>query len=115
MAKMYYEKDTNLELLKGKKVAVIGYGSQGHAHSLNMKESGIDVVVGLYEGSKSWEKAEAAGLTVMETAAAVKRSDVIMILVPDERQGKLYKDEVAPNLTEGKLLVFAHGFNIHYG
>lgn len=115
MAKMYYEKDTNLELLKGKKVAVIGYGSQGHAHSLNMKESGIDVVVGLYEGSKSWEKAEAAGLTVMETAAAVKRSDVIMILVPDERQGKLYKDEVAPNLTEGKSLVFAHGFNIHYG
>ncbi|MEQ8153630.1 MAG: ketol-acid reductoisomerase [Clostridiaceae bacterium] len=115
MAKMYYEKDTNLELLKGKKVAVIGYGSQGHAHSLNMKESGIDVVVGLYEGSKSWAKAEAAGLTVMETAAAVKRSDVIMILVPDERQGKLYKDEVAPNLTEGKSLVFAHGFNIHYG
>ncbi|MEQ8198837.1 MAG: ketol-acid reductoisomerase [Clostridiaceae bacterium] len=115
MAKLYYEKDTNLELLKGKKVAVIGYGSQGHAHSLNMKESGIDVVVGLYEGSKSWEKAEAAGLTVMETAAAVKRSDVIMILVPDERQGKLYKDEVAPNLTEGKSLVFAHGFNIHYG
>ena len=115
MAKMYYEKDTNLELLKGKRVAVIGYGSQGHAHSLNLKESGIDVVVGLYEGSKSWEKAEAAGLKVLETAEAVKTSDVIMILIPDEKQAKLYKEKVAPNLTEGKALAFAHGFNIHFG
>ncbi|WP_326511834.1 ketol-acid reductoisomerase [Clostridium intestinale] len=115
MAKMYYEKDTNLELLKGKRVAVIGYGSQGHAHSLNLYESGVDVVVGLYEGSKSWEKAEAAGLKVLDTAEAVKTSDVIMILVPDEKQAKLYSEKVAPNLTEGKALVFAHGFNIHYG
>jgi ketol-acid reductoisomerase len=115
MAKMYYEKDTNLELLKGKRVAVIGYGSQGHAHSLNLHESGVDVVVGLYEGSKSWEKAEAAGLKVLDTAEAVKTSDVIMILVPDEKQAKLYSEKVAPNLTEGKALVFAHGFNIHYG
>ncbi|MDD7795925.1 ketol-acid reductoisomerase [Clostridium sp. 'White wine YQ'] len=115
MAKMYYEKDTNLELLKGKKVAVIGYGSQGHAHSLNLHESGVDVVVGLYEGSKSWEKAEAAGLKVLDTAEAVKTSDVIMILIPDEKQAKLYNEKVAPNLTEGKALVFAHGFNIHFG
>lgn len=114
MAKLFYEKDTNLDLLKGKKVAVVGYGSQGHAHALNLHESGVDVVVGLYEGSKSWNKAQEAGLSVALVADAVKASDIIMILVPDERQGKLYSEHIAPYLTEGKALVFAHGFNIHY-
>ncbi|KAJ51408.1 ketol-acid reductoisomerase [Clostridium tetanomorphum] len=115
MAKVYYEKDCNLEILKGKKVAVIGYGSQGHAHALNLKESGVDVVVGLYKGSKSWGKAEEAGLKVMLTAEAVKNSDIIMILVNDEKQSKLYKEDIEPNLTPGKALVFAHGFAIHFG
>ena len=96
MAKMYYEKDTNLDLLKGKKVAVIGYGSQGHAHALNLHESGVDVVVGLYEGSKSWDRVKEAGLKVATVADAVKSADVIMILVPDEKQAKLYKEEVEP-------------------
>lgn len=112
--KVYYDKDANLELLKGKTVAVIGYGSQGHAHSLNLKESGVDVVVGLYKGSKSWKVAEEAGLKVMETADAVKAADFVMMLVPDEKQSKLYKESVEPNLTEGKVLMFAHGFNIHF-
>lgn len=115
MAKVYYQKDCNLEVLKGKKVAVIGYGSQGHAHALNLKESGIDVVVGLYEGSKSWNKAEEAGLKVMFTKEAVKESDIIMILVNDEKQSKLYKEEIEPNMTPGKALAFAHGFSIHFG
>ena len=115
MAKMYYEKDANLELMKGKTVAIIGYGSQGHAHALNLKESGVDVVVGLYQGSKSREKAEEAGLKVMESGEAVKAADFVMVLVPDEKQAKLYKESIEPNLTEGKSLVFAHGFNIHYG
>jgi len=115
MAKMYYEKDANLDLLKGKRVAVIGYGSQGHAHALNLKESGVDVVVGLYKGSKSWAKAEEAGLRVAEAAEAVKESDLVMVLIPDEKQTKLYKESIEPNLEEGKALVFAHGFNIHYG
>ncbi|MBP1745043.1 MAG: ketol-acid reductoisomerase, partial [Firmicutes bacterium] len=115
MAKMYYEKDANLDLLKGKTVAVVGYGSQGHAHALNLKESGVNVVVGLYKGSKSWEKAEAAGLKVMESADAVKAADFVMVLIPDEKQAKLYKESIEPNLEEGKALVFAHGFNIHYG
>ncbi|MHC1719729.1 MAG: ketol-acid reductoisomerase [Clostridiaceae bacterium] len=115
MAKMYYDKDANLNLLEGKKVAVIGYGSQGHAHALNLKESGVDVVVGLYRGSKSWEKAEKAGLKVLETGDAVKEADFVMVLVPDEKQAKLYIESIEPNLTEGKSLVFAHGFNIHYG
>ncbi|CUQ26029.1 ketol-acid reductoisomerase [Clostridium baratii] len=114
MAKMFYEKDTNLELLKGKKVAVIGYGSQGHAHALNLHESGIDVVVGLYEGSKSVNKAKEAGLEVLSVKEAAKVADIIMILVPDEKQAKLYKEEIAPNLNAGNALVFAHGFNIHY-
>ncbi|AQM58683.1 ketol-acid reductoisomerase [Clostridium baratii] len=114
MAKMFYEKDTNLELLKGKKVAVIGYGSQGHAHALNLHESGIDVVVGLYEGSKSVNKAKEAGLEVLSVKEAAKAADIIMILVPDEKQAKLYKEEIAPNLSSGNALVFAHGFNIHY-
>ena len=115
MAKMYYDQDANLDLLSGKKVAVIGYGSQGHAHALNLKESGVDVIVGLYEGSKSWEAAEAAGLTVMTAADAAKAADFIMILIPDEKQAKLYKVAVEPNLAEGKGLMFAHGFNIHFG
>ncbi|MCM8710909.1 ketol-acid reductoisomerase [Clostridium sp. SYSU_GA19001] len=115
MAKMYYDHDANLELLMGKKVAIIGYGSQGHAHALNLKESGVDVVVGLYKGSKSWEVAEEAGLKVMEAADAVKAADFIMILIPDEKQAKLYQDSIEPNLTEGKALLFAHGFNIHFG
>lgn len=115
MAKMFYEKDTNLELLKGKKVAVIGYGSQGHAHALNLHESGVDVVVGLYEGSKSWDRVKEAGLEVATVANAVKSSDVVMMLVPDEKQAKLYKEEVSQYLEVGNALVFAHGFNIHYG
>ncbi|MBU3181266.1 ketol-acid reductoisomerase [Clostridium psychrophilum] len=115
MAKMYYEKDCNLNNLKGKTVAVIGYGSQGHAHALNLKESGIDVIVGLYDGSKSWKKAEDAGLTVMTSAEAAKKADIIMILVNDEKQAQLYKESIEPNLTKNKALVFAHGFAIHFG
>ncbi|NLM73137.1 MAG: ketol-acid reductoisomerase [Clostridiaceae bacterium] len=115
MAKMYYEKDCNLDLLKGKTVAVIGYGSQGHAHALNMHESGVDVIVGLYEGSKSWKLAEEAGLKVATAFEASKQADIIMILVNDEKQPKLYEESIAPNLTAGKSLAFAHGFNIHYG
>lgn len=114
MAKLFYEKDTNLELLKAKKVAIIGYGSQGHAHALNLHESGVDVTVGLYEGSKSWDKAKDAGLKVDLVSEAVKNSDVIMILIPDEKQRAMYSTEIAPYLTAGKALVFAHGFNIHY-
>lgn len=115
MAKMFYESDCNLSLLDGKTVAVIGYGSQGHAHALNLHESGVNVIVGLYEGSKSWKEAEAAGLKVAVAAEAAKLADVIMILLPDERQGDVYKESIGPNLTAGKSLVFAHGFNIHYG
>ena len=114
MAKMFYEKDTNLGLLQGKKVAVIGFGSQGHAHALNLHESGVDVVVGLYEGSKSWDKVKEAGLEVATTAEAAKKADIIMILVPDEKQAKLCREEIAPYLEEGNALVFAHGFNIHF-
>lgn len=114
MVKMFYEKDTNLGLLQGKKVAVIGFGSQGHAHALNLHESGVDVVVGLYEGSKSWDKVKEAGLEVATTAEAAKKADIIMILVPDEKQAKLYREEIAPYLEEGNALVFAHGFNIHF-
>ena len=114
MAKMFYEKDTNLGLLQGKKVAVIGFGSQGHANALNLHESGVDVVVGLYEGSKSWDKVKEAGLEVATTAEAAKKADIIMILVPDEKQAKLYREEIAPYLEEGNALVFAHGFNIHF-
>ncbi|WP_346880440.1 ketol-acid reductoisomerase [Clostridium sp. UBA3061] len=113
--KLYYAEDASLENLKGKKVAVIGYGSQGHAHALNLKESGVDVCVGLYKGSKSWELAEKNGFTVKTAAEAAKESDVIMLLVPDEKQAKLYKEEIAANLKEGAALAFAHGFNIHYG
>ena len=115
MSKMYYEQDGNLDLLKGKTVAIIGYGSQGHAHALNLHESGVDVVVGLYQGSKSWAKAEEAGLKVMTAAEAAKAADIIMILVNDEKQAKLYKEAIEPGLTKGKYLAFAHGFNIHFG
>lgn len=112
--KMYYDRDCNLSLLKGKTVAIIGYGSQGHAHAQNLKESGVDVVVGLYEGSRSWKSAEEAGLKVMTAEDAAKAADIVMILVPDEKQGKIYEG-IAPYMTEGKSLVFAHGFNIHFG
>jgi ketol-acid reductoisomerase len=114
-AKLYYDEDGNLELLKGKRVAVLGYGSQGHAHSLNLKESGVDVCVGLYKGSKSWKLAEEAGLKVYEAQDAVKEADFVMFLVPDEKQAKIYKETVEPNLKPNASLVFAHGFNIHFG
>lgn len=114
MAKMYYDKDANMEMLKGKKVAIIGFGSQGHAHALNLKESGVDVVVGLYKGSKSWEKVKESGLEVMEVAEAAKVSNVVMILVPDEKQRSIYMENIMPNLEEGDALAFAHGFNIHF-
>ncbi|HIU68721.1 MAG TPA: ketol-acid reductoisomerase [Candidatus Scubalenecus merdavium] len=113
-AKLFHQEDCNLSVLDGKKVAIIGFGSQGHAHALNLKESGVDVVVGLYEGSKSWKKAEDDGLTVMTTAQAAEAADIIMILTPDELQAKIYKENIAPYLTEGKALAFAHGFNIHF-
>ena len=115
MAKIYYETECNLENLKGKTVAVIGYGSQGHAHALNLHDSGVNVIVGLYEGSKSWAKAEAAGLKVLTAAEAAKAADIIMILINDEKQSKLYKESIEPNLTPNKALVFAHGFSIHFG
>ena len=115
MAKIYYQQDCNLSLLEGKTVAVIGYGSQGHAHALNAKESGVHVIIGLYEGSKSWAKAEAAGFEVYTAAEAAKRADIIMILINDEKQAKLYKESVAPNLKPGNALMFAHGFSIHFG
>lgn len=115
MAKMYYDEDCNLEVLKAKKVAVVGYGSQGHAHALNLHESGVDVTVALYEGSKSWERAEEAGLKISTVSEAAKNCEVIMILVNDEKQVELYEGEIKENLTAGKYLAFAHGFNIHYG
>ncbi len=115
MNRIFYQQDCDLKKLSGKTVAIIGYGSQGHAHALNLKESGVDVIVGLYEGSKSWAKAEAQGLRVMTSADAAKTADIIMILINDEKQAKLYKESIEPNLTEGKTLAFAHGFNIHYG
>ena len=113
-ARIFYQEDCDLSLLEGKKIAIIGYGSQGHAHALNLKESGCDVVVGLYEGSKSKAKAEAQGLTVLTNAEAVKQSDIIMILINDEKQADMYKKDVEPNLKAGDMLMFAHGFNINY-
>ena len=113
--RIFYEKDCNLQNLSDKTVAIIGYGSQGHAHALNLKESGVDVVVGLYEGSKSWARAEAQGLKVMTSAEATKVADIVMILINDEKQATLYKEAIEPNLTAGKTLAFAHGFNIHFG
>ena len=114
MAKMYYDNDADLQLLEGKKVAIIGYGSQGHGHALNLKESGIDVVVGLYEGSKSWEVAENDGLQVKTVSEAAEEADIIMILIPDHLQGKVYEKEIKPHLKEGDALAFAHGFAIVY-
>lgn len=115
MARMYYDTDANLDLLAQKTIAIIGYGSQGHAHALNLKDSGMKVIVGLYPGSKSAAKAEAAGLEVHSVADAAAAADFIMILLPDEVQKSVYKHEIEPNLTEGKVLAFAHGFNIHFG
>jgi ketol-acid reductoisomerase len=114
MAKIYYQSDCNLAFLDGKTVAIIGYGSQGHAHALNLQESGVKVIVGLYEGSKSWAQAEAAGLKVATAADAAKAADIIMILVPDEKQADIYANSIKPYMTEGKVLAFAHGFNIHF-
>ena len=115
VARMYYDADANLDLFKGKTVAIIGYGSQGHAHALNLKDSGVNVVIGLYAGSKSASKAEAEGLTVKTVAEASKAADFIMILLPDEVQRTIYENEIKPHLTAGKVLAFAHGFNIHFG
>ena len=114
MAKVFYDKDVDCNLLKEKKVAVIGYGSQGHAHALNLKESGVDVVVGLYEGSKSVDAARQAGLTVKTVSEAVAEADVTMVLIPDEKQAAVYKSEIEPNLRDGSALAFAHGFNVHF-
>ena len=114
-AKIYYESDCNLGLLDGKTIAVIGYGSQGHAHALNAKESGCNVIIGLYEGSKSLAKAEEQGFQVYTAAEAAKKADIIMILINDELQAKLYKESIEPNLEAGNMLMFAHGFNIHFG
>ena len=114
MAKMYYEKDCDLSYLNGKKIAIIGYGSQGHAHALNLKDSGCDVCVGLREGSKNWANAEKAGLTVKTIPEAAKWGDIVMILINDEVQADVYKKDIAPYMTEGKALAFAHGFNIRY-
>ena len=115
MSKIYYQEDCNLSMLEGKTIAIIGYGSQGHAHALNLKESGCNVIVGLYEGSKSWAKAESQGLTVYTAAEATKKADIIMILINDELQADLYKNDIEPNLEAGNMLMFAHGFNVHFG
>ena len=115
MAKMYYEKDCDLGKLDGKKIAIIGYGSQGHAHALNLRDSGCDVIVGLRRGGKSWPVAEKDGFEVMTVAEATKAADIIMILINDELQADMYKKDVEPNLEEGNMLMFAHGFNIHFG
>lgn len=115
MAKLYYEKDADTKYLEGKTVAVIGYGSQGHAHALNLKDSGVNVVVGLYAGSASKQKAEAEGLTVKTVDEAAAEADIIMVLIPDTRQAEVYEKDIAPNLSAGKTLMFAHGFNIRYG
>ena len=115
MPKIYYQEDCNLSLLEGKTIAVIGCGSQGHAHALNLKESGCNVIVGLYEGSRSWKKAQEQGFEVYTAAEASKKADVIMILINDEKQAAMYKESIAPNLRPGMMLMFAHGFAIHFG
>ena len=114
-APIYYQSDCNLSLLDGKTIAIIGYGSQGHAHALNLKESGCNVIIGLYEGSKSWAKAEAQGFKVYTAAEAAKQADIIMILINDEKQAALYKNDIEPNLEAGNMIMFAHGFNVHFG
>ncbi|CAB3767666.1 ketol-acid reductoisomerase [Paraburkholderia solisilvae] len=113
--KVFYDKDADLSLIKGKQVTIIGYGSQGHAHALNLKDSGVKVTVGLRKGGASWSKAENAGLTVKEVAEAVKGADVVMMLLPDEQIAEVYKSEVHANIKQGAALAFAHGFNVHYG
>ena len=113
--KVYYDKDADLSLIKGKNVAIIGYGSQGHAHAQNLNDSGVKVTVGLRRGGASWNKVEKAGLKVAEVAEAVKGADVVMILLPDEQIGQVYKNDVEPNIKPGASLAFAHGFNVHYG
>ena len=113
-AKIFYQEDCNPSLLEGQKIAIIGYGSQGHAHALNLKDSGYDVIIGLYEGSKSWKRAEEQGLQVFTAAEAAKQADIIMILINDELQAAMYKKDIEPNLKEGDMLMFAHGFNIHF-
>ena len=113
--RMFYQEDCNLGLLDGKTIAVIGYGSQGHAHALNAKESGCNVIIGLYEGSKSWAKAEKQGFEVFTAAEAAKKADIIMILINDELQADMYKKDIEPNLKDGDMLMFAHGFNVHFG
>ncbi|MCL1965256.1 MAG: ketol-acid reductoisomerase [Firmicutes bacterium] len=115
MATMYYAKDCNPKALEGKTIAIIGYGSQGHAHALNLKDSGHRVIIGLYDGSKSWQTAQAAGFEVFPSAEAARRADIVMILVNDEKQAALYKEHIGPNLAAGNSLVFSHGFNIHFG
>jgi len=115
MAKIYYQEDCNLSMLEGKTIAVIGYGSQGHAQALNAKESGCNVIIGLYKGSKSWDKAAAQGFEVYTAAEAAKKADIIMVLINDEKQAALYKNEIEPNLETGNVLMFSHGFAIHYG
>jgi ketol-acid reductoisomerase len=114
MAKLYYDKDADLSLIKGKTIAIIGYGSQGHAHALNLKDAGFDVVVGLYQGSKSWDKAAANGLKVMAVDEAASAAHIIMILLPDQHQRHVYLESIRKGLTPGKTLMFAHGFNIHF-
>jgi len=114
MAKLYYDKDADLSLLKGKTIAVIGYGSQGHAHALNLKDAGFDVAVGLYQGSKSWDKAKANGLKVMTVDEAASAAHIIMVLLPDQHQRRVYLESIEQGLTPGKTLMFAHGFNIHF-
>ena len=115
MAKIFYDQDVNWDVIKNRKVAIVGYGSQGHAHALNLKESGCHVIIGLYEGSRSWKRAQEQGFEVFTAAEAAKQADIIMILINDEKQAKLYKEDIEPNLEEGNMLMFAHGFNIHFG
>lgn len=114
-ARIYYQEDCNMSMLEGKTIAIIGYGSQGHAHALNLKDSGMNVVVGLYEGSRSRAKAEQQGLKVLPVAEAVASADVVMVLIPDEKQAACYREDIEPNLRSGSMLMFAHGFNIHFG
>ena len=115
MAKIYYKEDADMGLLNGKRVGIVGYGSQGHAHALNLRDNGVDVVVALHAGSASRAKAEAEGLRVESVAEAAKESDFIMMLVPDTMQGSIYKESIEPHLDSSKTLMFAHGFNIHFG
>ena len=114
MPKIYYDADCDINQLKGKTVAIIGYGSQGHAHALNLRDSGVNVIIGLYEGSKRWNHVKELGFEVYTTAEATKKADIIMILTPDEKQADIFKNDIEPNLTEGKAIAFAHGFNIHF-